>query len=77
MDRIQFINKETNESVKTLGICWKIKDNTFAIETNVKENPFTRRRILVTIGSVYNSLEIVAPFVQKERLYFKVCVDLS
>ena len=54
--------------VKTLGICWKIKDDTFAIETNVKENPFTRRGILSTIGSVYDPLGIVAPFVTKGKI---------
>ena len=32
VDRIQFMNKDTYESVNTLGICWKIKEDTFAIE---------------------------------------------
>ena len=68
VDRIQFMNNDTNELVKTLGICWKIKDDTSAIETNFKENPFTHRGILSAIGSVYDPLGIVAPFVTKGKI---------
>ena len=32
------MNKNINEP-----ICWKIKDDTFAVETNIKDNPFTHR----------------------------------
>ena len=47
---------------RALGVQWAIESDTFGFRIVLKDQPLTRRGILSTISSVYDSLGIAAPF---------------
>ena len=48
---------------RALGVQWKTEDNTFGFDVNLKPKAPTRRGILSVVGSVFNLLGFVAPFI--------------
>ena len=69
VSKIEFDKNDINSpQEKTLGICWKINEDVFSVEVNVKEKPFTRRGILSIVGSVYDPFGIVSPFILNGKI---------
>lgn len=52
---------------RTLGVQWCADSDTLQFHIVVSERPMTRRSILSTISSVYDSLGLLAPFVLLEK----------
>ena len=47
---------------RALGVQWAIESDMFDFRIVIKDQPLTRRGILLTISSVYDRLGIIAPF---------------
>ena len=61
-------------SVSVLGFNWETPDDTFSVSrgvSNALPAKFTQRKILSSVSSVYDPLEIVAPFTIRGRLMLK------
>jgi len=52
---------------KALGLQWKIKEDVFTFEVNLKEKPYTRRGLLSTVSSIYDPLGLISPFILNGR----------
>ena len=48
---------------RALGVQWNVEEDTFRIQVNMKNQPYTRRGILSTVSSVYDPLGFLAPFI--------------
>lgn len=48
---------------RALGVQWNVEEDTFRIQVNLKNQPYTRRGILSTVSSVYDPLGFLSPFV--------------
>ena len=59
-DELTFNNPEVHT---TLDVVWSIKDDVFAVRTNVSEHPFTMQAILAVINGVYDAIWVVGPVV--------------
>lgn len=57
-----------NLKEKALGLCWKVKDDLISVEVCNKHKKESRRGMLSTIGSVYDPIGIVAPYVVQGKL---------
>ena len=59
-----------NHSLTTetaLGLLRNIEEDVFTFKVNWKEKPKTRRSMLSTLGSAYNPLGFVAPFILRKK----------
>ena len=52
---------------KVLGICWNLKDDTFSFKLKMDTRTITKRVMLSTISSIYDSLGFAAPFILERR----------
>ena len=50
---------------KALGLKWNVKDDTLGFIVKMNNKPATRRGLLATIGSIYDPLDLGAPFLLK------------
>ena len=67
--QVTFDKKDTNVPLeKTLGVCWETSTDVFSVETTFHSKPFTRRGVLSTVGSVYDPLGMVSPYILKGKL---------
>ena len=48
---------------RALGVKWCVESDTFSFNVDIKLKPPTRRGILLVVSSVYDPLELAAPFV--------------
>ena len=48
-------------------ILWNVKADTLRFKVAIKEKPLTRRGTLSTISSIYDPLDLDAPFLLKEK----------
>lgn len=70
-------NRETtfllnsDESVKTLGLCWNTTNDyfTFSCNIDVSQNPFTKRSVLSIIARLYDPLRWINPFITKAKIF--------
>ena len=46
---------------RSLGVCWKLQDDSFTFKVNIEDKPFTRRGVLSSINSLFDPLGFVAP----------------
>ncbi|XP_055499365.1 uncharacterized protein LOC129701946 [Leucoraja erinacea] len=60
---------------RALGVQWCVASDEFQFRVIVKENPFTRRGVLSTVASVYDSLGFVAPFILVGKQILQMCRD--
>lgn len=67
---------EESPREKTLGLIWDVNYDTLSVKINNMVRPSTRRGILACIGSVYDPLGIVAPYVLNGKILLqKLCKD--
>lgn len=61
---------------RALGVTWCTETDTFSFNVNVQNKPPTRRGILSVVGSVYDPLGFLAPFVLPAKLLLRdLCKD--
>lgn len=56
---------------RALGILWCTENDTFNFKIEVQNKPLTRRGILSVVGSVYDPLGFLAPFVLPAKLILR------
>ena len=56
---------------KGLGVSWFVETDTFSFKVNIKEELYTRHRILSVVSSVSDPLGMAVPFVLPAKLFFK------
>ncbi|XP_073785217.1 uncharacterized protein [Danio rerio] len=61
------LNLTPESSGHVLGIQWSTKDDTFSFNTQLKDQPATRRGILSIVSSLYDPIGFVAPFLLKGK----------
>lgn len=59
---------DDTDTQRTLGVAWKSAEDTFTMQVNVPERPFTKRGILAVINSIYDPIGFAAPVVLGGRL---------
>ena len=62
---------------KALDINWHIKEDKLGFCINFKEKPSTKHGMLSMVNSIYDSLEVVSPFLLECRLSYKCCVTIN
>lgn len=61
---------------QALGVQWCIEADEVQFRVVVKENPLTRRGVVFTIASVYDSLGLVTPFILVgKHILQELCID--
>ena len=76
--QVNFEKKDaTIPTEKTLGIAWRMNSDQFCIEASTKDKPLTRRGLLSTIGSVFDPIGIVSPFVLQGKLILQELCKLD
>ena len=58
---------------RTLGIKWRIEDDSFQFSLNLTDKPPTRRGVLSGVASVFDPLGFVAPFVLTGKSILQAC----
>lgn len=61
----------SDESVKTLGLCWNTACDEFSFHCNIdfKSNPLTKRATLSIIARLYDPLGWINPFITKAKIF--------
>ncbi|XP_068704621.1 uncharacterized protein [Montipora foliosa] len=68
------LSKENLPFERALGVRWCIETDTFGFKIDLKHSPPTRRGILSVLSSVYDPLDLAAPFVlPAQRLLQDLC----
>ena len=55
------------DNKRALGVLWNIKDDKLGFQVHMKEKPLTRRGMLSSLSSIYDPLELAAPFMLEGR----------
>ena len=55
-------------SEQALGVLLNTETYNFGFKVTLKQKPMIRRRLLSIISSVYDPLDLAAPFILEERL---------
>ena len=55
------------DNERALGVLWNIKDDKLGFQVHMKEKPLTRRGMLSSMSSIYDPLELAAPFMLEGR----------
>ena len=53
---------------KVLGVQWSIETDTLQFKINIPKKPMTRRGLLSIVGSIYDPLGLIGPYVLEGRL---------
>mgnify|MGYP000677645276 CR=1 FL=1 len=63
---------------RVLGVIWCIESDTFNFRIELKDKPYTRRGILLTISSIYDPLGFIAPVVLVgKKILQDICLSNS
>ena len=64
---------------KALGIHWNMEKDKLGFDVNFKGKPHTKRGMLSMVGSIYDPLGLVSPFVQEGRkiIQIRCCVSIN
>lgn len=66
--------KEEPQVERTLGLQWRIQEDTFSFTPEVKTKPVTRRGMLSTVATLYDPLGLISPIVLLGRIILqKMC----
>ncbi|XP_029112188.1 uncharacterized protein LOC114911891 [Scleropages formosus] len=72
------LSGETQSIQRSLGLLWEISTDTFTFSVSTDPKPFTRRGVLSTVPSIFDSLGLLAPVTVCGRaLVRKLTADLS
>lgn len=65
------LNKDQLPVERALGVQWCTNSDTFKLKIDVQEKPSTRRGILSVIGSTYDPVGFLAPFILPAKLILR------
>lgn len=58
---------------RSLGLCWRLKDDTFVFTVPTEEKPFTRRGLLSTVNSLFDPLGFISPIIISGKILLREC----
>lgn len=61
----------------SLGVKWNLETDTFIIDIQTSDKPFSRRGILSTINSIFDPLGFLAPIVLEGKLFLRNLISRS
>ena len=65
---VAFLEFDHFPTERALGVIWDVETDMIVFDINIKSHSVTRRNILSTIGSIYDPLGIISPFVLPGRI---------
>nr|XP_034311384.1 uncharacterized protein LOC117684234 [Crassostrea gigas] len=57
---------------RSLGLCWRLKDDTFVFTVPTEEKPFTRRGLLSTVNSLFDPV-FISPIIISGKILLREC----
>ena len=57
-----------NTDCRTLGVIWRLDDDSFSLSSTIPDRPFTKRSVLAVIHSIYDPLGLACPIVLEGKL---------
>ena len=71
------LRRDSLPAQRSLGVYWDLEENAFTFRVALPDKPFTRRRVLSIVNSIYDPLGPAVPVLLEGRLLLQQLVIMG